>query len=142
MWHVRIALENLPVILYEYIVLDECTACAKTYYKDAESCVFFCSQIYYMDSTTYDCVEKCPVNLFYDDDRTGTKICIAKCVVEKFQHLDTCYFVCPDGFYGEPATGLCTLCSLECLTCNGGTNQDCTVCTAGFTRNEFGGCIG
>lgn len=46
--------------------------------------------------------------------------------------------ICPDGSFGNG--GQCTRCSSTCLTCTGGTSNDCVVCASGlYTLN--GQCV-
>lgn len=41
---------------------------------------------------------------------------------------NTCLQVCPSGTYANFSIKNCSLCAIECLTCNGSTTSDCFTC--------------
>jgi proprotein convertase subtilisin/kexin type 5 len=143
---------NCPAGYYTDSTSNLCTLCPSgCKLCSVSSSIISCSQcqkyagvMYYLDSTTANCVPTCP-STYYPSPTvtptcesctgncitcTGASSCIT-CVADTYLWLgDTvCTGDCPDGQYHPASVGKCSMCSSFCLTCSL-TATNCTSCTS------------
>jgi len=85
-----------------------------------------------------DCVATCPASLF---TYTSLKICVSLCPAPLFSSYlpvgKTCAVTCSStNYYLEKDSNICKPCAASCLTCSGGSANQCLSCdTAGLMPN-------
>lgn len=128
--------------------------------KADKTCYLTCPQTTYQDivttfttsATTTAIIEyvcsPCPITCLWCTSATVCTICFAYGKNESFLYKGSCINPCIDGFQGnysthicvcpiqyyyiDPVTLLCTSCAIECVTCTGATNLDCSYCELGY----------
>lgn len=109
------------------------TDCPSTWMRDpyTRKCVSTCPNNTFFDNTTDQCVQKCPTenstgipyygdttytipkcvidadcsNGTYADDQVG--LCVSNCSYNQWKYGKKCLAYCPNGYYGNYATGFC-----------------------------------
>ncbi|CAD8072116.1 unnamed protein product [Paramecium primaurelia] len=111
-----------------------CSLCAAKYFQQGTECLRTCKNNFYQNPINYQCEATC--NKLVNNDGLGNLQCLDECPNTKVKHQGQCTYDCPDGYYKNVEDKICSKCSLECKTCNGGTNEDCIECQTGFQRKE------
>lgn len=89
-------------------------------------------------SESGECVATCPQQFF---TYTATKTCVSMCPTPLFSSYlpagKTCATTCSStNYYLEKDSNVCKPCAVSCLTCSGGSSNQCLSCdTAGLTPN-------
>ena len=84
------------------------------------SCVSSCPSGYY--PSTYSCLS-CNCTCLSCDNSPNN---CTSCRPGLFLHEKTCITLCPQGFYADITTGLCTSCLPKCISCVSATQ--CIIC--------------
>uniref|UniRef100_A0A1B6GHW2 furin n=2 Tax=Proconiini TaxID=565685 RepID=A0A1B6GHW2_9HEMI len=113
---------------------DHCTACEHHLVMFENKCYAACP-MYTFETDDYRCMpchsscETC--------SGPGESECIT-CRSGRMSLGNSCYSVCPDGYYTDKKRKECMHCPTGCATCNSAT---CLTCEVGFTLNKKGKCV-
>lgn len=61
------------------------------------------------------------------------------CNAGYYLYGQSCYQYCPDGYYGDNSTGICTICMTDCLLCS--SASVCTLCITNYIFVNGSGCV-
>ena len=50
------------------------------------------------------------------------------CAENYYMHEESCFLICPDGYYKDDVLRQCFVCDTTCLLCNGPGAMSCTKC--------------
>jgi len=89
------------------------------------------------------CIPECPLGFYKNDSVWECSICDSTCegCFEEADHctscnetrylnipISKCVEICPNGTWENPDNHTCDPCVVNCLTCEDGTNRNCSVC--------------